>query len=92
MACIRIERAVNGFTVCVQDPKIVERNNAPSKPGGSPSRWEDPDREFVFKTTDQVFAFIEANIDKALPALPEKPSSFDAAYKKALAEEESEDD
>ena len=86
MACIRIERAVNGYTVCVTDPKISARND---KPG---SKWEDPSREFVFKDVKQVFAFIEANIDKALPPPPEKPSSFDEAYKAALAEEESEDD
>ena len=86
MPCIRIERVVNGYTVCVQDPKIVTKNNL------SNSKWEDADREFVFKNEEQVLKFIELNIEKALPEKVPKPSSFDAAFKEAVADDNDEDD
>lgn len=81
MCCIRIERAVNGFTVCVQDPKIVANNQ---KEG---TKWEDASREFVFPDKEKALKFVETNWDKALPEKPQKPSSFDAAFKEAIADE-----
>ena len=58
--CCRIERATNGYTVCVSDPKIREANAKPN------SRYKDPSCEYVFKTIEEVLAFLKKNLDKAL--------------------------
>jgi len=70
--CCRIEKAVNGYTVCLQDPKIREAN------GKANSKWKDPNREYVFRTVKEVMTFLEKNLDKALVA-DEYSSSFDTA-------------
>jgi hypothetical protein len=61
-SCCRIERATNGYTVNMQDPKIREAN---SKSGG---KYKDPNCEFVFETIEDVLAFLKKNLDKALVA------------------------
>lgn len=61
-SCCRIERATNGYTVNVQDPKIREAN---SKSGG---KYKDPNCEYVFKTIEEVLTFLKKNLDKALVA------------------------
>ncbi len=70
--CCRIEKAVNGYTVCLQDPEIRKSNAKPN------SKWRDPSREYVFRTVKEVMAFLEKNLDKALVA-DEYSSSFDTA-------------
>lgn len=73
--CCRIERAKNGYTVEMKDPKIVKQNDANrDKPGP----WKNPNVEYVFQTMDQVLTFLKANLDKALPT-DEYTSSFDKA-------------
>lgn len=78
---VRIERLTNGYEVTVRDPKVVEKN---SKPG---SQYRSPIREYVFTDVKSVLAFLEKNLDKALPA-DDFASSFDAA----VAELDNEDD
>jgi hypothetical protein len=78
---IRIERLTNGYEVTVRDPKIVAANNKPD------SKYRNPTREYVFTDVKSVLAFLEKNLDKALPA-DDFASSFDAA----VAELDNEDD
>ena len=80
--CIRIERERGGFTVRVTDPEIVESNRKGSKSDG-PSDWTDPDVEFPFETKEQVLAFLDQAIDKALPA-DTYSSAFDKIAKEAM--------
>jgi len=80
---VKIERLVNGYEVEMKDPEIVKANMKPSK---GPSPWKDPNVGYVFKTVDEVLAFLKTNLEKALP-MDEYESSFDAAS----AEEEGED-
>jgi hypothetical protein len=82
--CIRIERLENGFTVEMDDPKIIEANNKRdnSSNKGPYVPWKDPSRKFTFGTNKAVVAFITKNIDKIIP----KPkddfvSSFEIAAK-----------
>lgn len=71
----KIERLANGYEVEVTDPKIAAANKK-SKMGG----WKDPKVSYAFKTIKEVLAFLEKNLDKALP-LDEYESSFDMAAK-----------
>ena len=70
--CCRIERATNGYTVCLSDPAIKKANAKPD------SKWRDPECEYVFKSIDEVLVFLKKNLDKALPK-SEYDTSFDAA-------------
>ncbi len=82
MASVRIERAANGYEVCVTDPEIVAANRKAKTEGP----WRDPEREYVFKTLKEVLDFLDKNLDKALPA-----DEFDSSFAAALAESEEED-
>lgn len=82
---VRIERLKNGFEVEMRDPEIVKANNAPSK-NNAPRPWKDPNVGYVFKTVDEVLAFLKKNLDKALPE-DEFDSSFDAATEEAEGED-----
>lgn len=81
---VRIERMANGYSVCVRDPKIIAANAKPN------SRYRDPEREYVFKTCEQVLAFLDKNLDKALP-LDDPDPTFDSSWDKAAKEAEKED-
>jgi hypothetical protein len=70
---ITVERAQNGYEVTVPDPKIVKAN-AKRKDG---DRWQDPCREYVFKTKEEVVKFIAANIGTL--ESDEYGDAFDAA-------------
>lgn len=74
MACVKIEKAQNGYEVEVTDPKIVAANRKDDMKGP----WRDPCVSYVFKTVDEVLEFLKKNLDKALPA-DEFTTSFDAA-------------
>ena len=77
---VRIERAENGFKVCLRDPKIVEENNSRSgKMESSP--WKDPERQYVFSDFKKMAAFLQKNLEKALPK-SEYENSFDEAVAK----------
>ena len=82
MDCLRIERLTNGYLIRVDDPKIVAANRK-SKGG----EYRDPERKFVFDDVKGVMAWLEANIDKALPK-----DDFDTAFDNAALEEETNDD
>jgi hypothetical protein len=89
MACIRIERDQNGYSVTATDPKIAEANRKQS-----PSTvWVDPEREYQFKTCEDACEFVKTIAEKALPLDPPPPDPFAAAFKEATEEdtEEKED-
>lgn len=79
--CCRIERAKNGYTVEMTDPKIVAENNKPSK-GNEPRMWRSSRIEYVFEDIEDVLKFLRTNLDKALP-LDEFSSTFDMEASKA---------
>lgn len=74
---IRIERAKNGFTINMRDPKIDKKNRA-RKDDEEP--YQSPFVSFVFGTVDEVVAFLRENIDKVMP-LDEFETSFKEAVK-----------
>jgi hypothetical protein len=80
--CCRIERAKNGYTVSMRDPKVVAENNRPKK-SNEPSSWRDPNVEYVFKDIEGVLKFLKANLDKALP-MDEFGSTFDTEASKPM--------
>ena len=71
-SCCRIERATNGYTVNLQDPKIREAN------GKSGGKYKDPNCEYVFEKIEDVLTFLKKNLDKALVA-DSYSTSFDLA-------------
>ena len=75
---MRIGRAVNGFTLRMRDPKIVEKNQKDKGP------WHDPNVTMVFEDASKLVAFLEKNLDTALPK-----NTFSTAFDDAL---EAEDD
>jgi hypothetical protein len=79
---IRIERAQNGFVVCMDDPAIIAKNQK------SDGAYLDPQRQFVFDNEAGVIAFITKNLAKIIPAKKDDyASSFDAAVEASDAEE-----
>lgn len=74
---VRIERLKNGYEVEMKDPEIVKANAKPSK-GSSFTPYKNPNVGYVFKTVDEVLAFLKANLEKALPE-DDFGSSFDEA-------------
>jgi hypothetical protein len=82
MNSIRIERAQNGYVVCVDDPKIAAKNRKSDGP------YVDPERQFVFDDESEVIAFITKNLDKIIPDKKDDfASSFDAAVEESDEEE-----
>lgn len=57
--CCRIERAANGYTVSLTDPKIAKENR-------TSKGWRDPNVEYVFTELKDVLKFLNTNLDKAL--------------------------
>jgi hypothetical protein len=85
MNSIRIERAQNGFVVCMFDPAIIAKNQ---KSDGS---YTDPERQFVFDDEAEVIAFITKNLDKIIPTKKDDfASSFDVAVEESDKEEKAE--
>jgi hypothetical protein len=78
-----IERAANGFTVCVEDPAIRKANGKPN------TRYQDPEREYVFPTLDKALKWIKENADTLAPMPDEDDSSsFTAAWNQATSEKD----
>lgn len=79
---IRIRRLVNGFTVTMTDPKIVEKNK---KRDNSKSYvpWQDPEVTMAFKNAEEVNKFLSENLESVLPS-----DEFDTSFAKALAEKD----
>jgi hypothetical protein len=73
MNSIRIERAQNGFVVCMNDPVIVAKNRK------SKGVYVNPEQQFVFDDEDDLIAFITKNLDKIIPEKDEYATSFDMA-------------
>jgi hypothetical protein len=87
MTSIRIERAQNGFVVCIDDPEIVAKNKK------STGTYLNPERQFVFDDEAGVVAFITKNLDKVIsPKKDEYETSFDVAAKEGDGEDEEEED
>lgn len=79
---IRIKRLVNGYTVCMTDPKIVEQNRKRDNSKG-PSIWKDPEVTMAFKTEEEVIKFLKANLSKVLPT-----DEYETSFAEALGEED----
>lgn len=73
--CVRIERAENGYTVSMKDPKIDAANRKRSAKSDYSSPYVDPRKEYVFTDIKAVMTFLTANLDKALPK-----DDYDSAF------------
>lgn len=71
---IRINRAQNGYTISMTDPKIVAENDKPK------SSWRDPNVTFICSDLSKGLEFIRENIEKVFPET-EFDSTFDKAAK-----------
>lgn len=81
---IRIEPLHNGYTVELDDPAIVKKNNARDnrKEGTPHTPYKDPSRKFTFKTDKEVLNFLTKNLKKIVPAKTDDfETSFDLASK-----------
>lgn len=76
--CCRIERAKNGFEIEMTDPAIVEQNRKRDMKGDYRMPYKSPRVSYVFKSVKEVLAFLEKNLETALP-LDEYNSAFDEA-------------
>lgn len=83
MNSIRIERAENGFLVCMEDPAIVAKNRKSDGP------YTNPERQFVFDDEDGVIAFITRNLDKIIP---DKKDEYTTSFEMAAKEDEEDED
>ena len=59
---LRIEKLENGYTVCITDSKIQEKNR-----GKGP--WQDPEKEYAFKDAKEVADFVAKNLDVLEPPM-----------------------
>lgn len=75
---ICIKRDEEGFEVELTDPEIAKRN----EDGKSP--WKDPMVEYEFDTWDQVKAFLDKVVEKALPPEEEYNKAFSQAAKEVM--------
>lgn len=83
MGCrVVIERKMNGYEVEVTDPEIKAKNEGPISIG----KYRSAEKEYVFKTVDEVLTFLTKNLDKALPA-----DEYDSSFDEALTEEDDDD-
>lgn len=81
MECrVVIERVANGYEVEVTDPKIAKKNSGPQPIDGP---YRSSQKEYVFKTIEEVLAFLTKNLDKALPV-----DEYDSSFDEAIAEED----
>ena len=80
---VRIEKMKNGFEVEMKDPEIVKANQKASGKSNSPMPYKDPNVAYVFKTSDEVLAFLKANLDKCVPE-----DDFESSFDEAAATEE----
>ena len=83
MNSIRIERAQNGFVVCMDDPAIAKQNRESDGP------WKDPMQQFVFDDKDGVLKFLTKNLDKIVP---DDEDDYDSSFDAAVKEDEEEED
>lgn len=77
---INIQRADNGFTVTARDPKIDElnaKNSLARDKGDARKPYIEPTKTYVFNDAKAVMAFLEKNMEKALPKV-EYASAFEA--------------
>jgi hypothetical protein len=79
---VRIEKLENGYEVEIRDQKQVGKN----REGGLNSPYKDPWCGYAFKTTAEVCAFLEKNLDKAVPG-----DTFSTSFDAAVDEDEGED-
>lgn len=82
--CVRIDRKANGYCVQITDPAIVAKNQKRDSSKGPYAPYICPERDYVFKTVEEVNAFLAKNLDKALPK-DEAADSFESAFDKAAA-------
>ena len=79
---VRIERAKNGFTVEMRDPKIDEQNRKRDEDDGPEEGFRSPFVSYVFESVEAVLAFLGENLEKAMPL-----DEFETSFKEAVAKE-----
>lgn len=86
---IRVEKLQNGYSVSLDDPKIVKANRARDTSGKSnvSTPWRDPRVTYAFKDGAAAAKFIAENIDKIVP----DSDDFDCSFDKAAMEADSDD-
>ena len=80
---VRIERATNGYTVSMRDPKIEAANRKRSMKSDYDTPYVDPNRTYVFSDIDAVMTFLKANLDTALPK-----DDYSSAFDEMAADED----
>ena len=78
---LRIEKAENGYSVEICDPKIMASNDKPK------AAYADPWKEYLFTTAEEVKNFVGEHLDSLKP-----PPDADAEYGQAFAKATSEGD
>jgi len=71
--CVRIERLTNGYEVEIYDPKIAAMNEK------AKGMYKDPMKSYVFMDVKSVLAFLEKNLETAIPMKDEYGTAFDTA-------------
>jgi hypothetical protein len=77
---LRIEKLENGYEIEVNDPKIMAENRKPK------SSWKDPSKGYVFKSAEEVAAFVAEHLDGLEPP-PEADEEFGTEFKRQTEEE-----
>ena len=78
---IKIEKMVNGYEVCYNDPDIVKANRSPKANG-----WRETEREIAFTSKGDLIKFLEQNLEKLCSA-----DDFETGFTKALMESNNDD-
>ena len=80
---VTIEKATNGYTVEMRDPKIVAANRKSDL--SYKGRWQDPQRTYVFTDMAGLTKFLTDNLDTAL-----KGDDYDSSFV-TLADDDDDD-
>ena len=71
---VKIDKLENGYTVCVVDEDIREKNNDPKN-----KSWDDPWKSYAFSTAEEVLDFLKSKLDELKPP-PDADSEFASAF------------
>lgn len=85
---IRVEKLQNGYSVSLDDPKVVKANRSrdtsvEGSKKGDYTPWRDPRVTYAFKDGAAAAKFIAENIDKIVPDSDDFDCSFDKAAMEA---------
>lgn len=77
---LSIEKLENGYEVSVCDPKVAAANKKGK--GG----WQDPMKDYAFKTVEEVVAFITEHLDTLEPP-PDADEEYASEFKRQSGDE-----